>query len=62
MKVKFLKKVRNAENRNEFFNASEVYELPKERAELAIKKGFAEKVVERTKPKRKKLEEITIKK
>lgn len=57
MKVKFLKKVKNKE-KDDFFEAGKSYDLKKQRAEIAIEKGFAERV----EPKSKKLQEKTIKK
>jgi len=41
MKVKFVKKARNAQNRNEDFLINSVHELSNERAESAIKRGLA---------------------
>jgi len=41
MKVKFVKKARNAKNRNEDFLINSVHELSNERAESAIKRGLA---------------------
>jgi len=50
MKVKFVKKARNAQNRNEDFLINSVHELSNERAESAIKRGLAIEVETEKKP------------
>ena len=63
MKVKFLKRVGNAEDKKKPFNVGDEVSLSKKRAKKAIEKGYAVEVKEEpTKSTSKKIEEKTVKK
>ena len=65
MKVKFIKKVGNAEDKKKPFNVGDEVDLSKKRAKKAIDKGYAVEVKEEKEPTKstsKKIEEKTVKK
>jgi len=63
MKVKFLKKVGNAEDKKKPFNVGDEVDLSKKRAKKAIEKGYAVEVEKKpNKSTSEKIEEKTVKK